>query len=210
MKKGIVLFSFLLLVTSVIKNVKLYSVEKLDNNYRIVVGENVNIRSEQNEKSLAIGKIYIATKIQILKKTNTKIKIGDKVGEWVFIDARYYKKGTDETIKGWVFDYYLADLDVFEKMNSFKNCKIEGSIGDYVMSYEFCKDGTYKRKILEYDGMNYEKSTIRLVKGKLYRYRDVIVAMDDDNKHELFYITPKGDLCSQQYDENGQICAKCK
>src|SRR4030042_1282261 len=140
-----ILIGFLLLIATGIEPGKLQALEKLDNNYRIVVGDNVNIRSEQNEKSLVVAKIYIATKVQILKRTNKKIKIGDKEGEWVFIDARYYKKGTRETVKGWVFDYYLADLDVFEKMNSYKNCSIEGMIGDYLLSYEFYKDGTYKR-----------------------------------------------------------------
>lgn len=205
MKVRRVMFFLQIICILFIGYVYLLGLNKLDNDYRIVVGDNVNLRSDDNEKSQVIGKIDIATKVRVLKRTNKKVKVGDKEGEWVYIDSRFFKKGTNETVKGWVFDYYLADLDVFKKIDTYRECKIEGMIGDYLLSYEFYKDASYKRKILEY-----EKNSTRFVKGKLYRYRDVVVALDEDS-HQLFYFRKDGFLCCQEFNEDGtQMCTICK
>lgn len=176
------------------------------NNSLIVVGDNVNLRIEPHSSSRIVFKLYITKTVRVLQRTGRKVTIDDKLGEWIYVDTGSYKKGSlDETIKGWVFNYYLADFEVFKPVDKFRDCSIEGMVGDAIIVYEIFKDGTYKHKLPDY-----ETKKVYYIKGKLYRYRDVIVAMDYDKKMEIFYITPKGDLCSQQNDEKGQICARCK
>jgi hypothetical protein len=184
-----------------------YSSAASKSNSLIVVGDNVNLRQEPSPNSPIVFKLYLTKTVRVVKRTDKKITIDNKSGEWVYVDTGSFKKDSlDETIKGWVFDYYLADLNVFEKINSYKNCSIEGVVGDYLLSYEFYKDGTYKRKLFEY-----EKNTNRFIKGKLYRYRDVVAAVDEDGRQELFYFRKDGSLCCQQFHEDGaQMCATCK
>ncbi|PKL35371.1 MAG: hypothetical protein CVV44_21410 [Spirochaetae bacterium HGW-Spirochaetae-1] len=176
-----------------------------ENEFVIAIADNINVRSEPTTSSSILSKVYITKQVMILKRKGKKIKLGDIEGEWIFIDTRSYAKGTKSTVKGWAFDYYFAKINDFKKMDSFKSCSIEGVVGDYLLSYKFNDNGAYKRKIYNAESGKYD-----FIGGHLYRLKDVVAAIDADKKYELFYFTPKGILCSQQYDETGQICSQCK
>ena len=174
----------------------------------VVVGDNINIRTEPDIKSNILNKLRIGQTVKILKRTNKKIKIGDDIGEWVYIDPSMFKKGTTELLKGWIFDKYLAQFKDFKVITDFANCKIDDYEGDWLFSYEIYKNGTYKRKYLDRDEKN--NISVHFCNGKLYRLNNVIIALDDLGAFEIFYIDDKEFLCSRHYNADGkQICVKC-
>jgi uncharacterized protein YgiM (DUF1202 family) len=204
--KEILLLIFIVILSSCVS----YSqdIKELEKNYYIVVGENVNIRTEPNQNSKIISRLDIARKVQIIKKSNTKVKIGDLDGEWVYIDSGIYGNKLGETVKGWIFDYYLAPVKEFKKINSICEFNIEGWVGDYLLSYAVNKSGTYKRKIY-----NYEQDKIRTdIDGEIFRFRNVLLAKDKNNTgYELFYFPEDNMVYSTYVDMKGKkICAKCK
>lgn len=79
----------------------------------IVTGNNVNVRVEPNVNSNEVLKINLADKVKIIKRSGKIITIGDKNGEWLYVDTRKINKKNRETFKGWVFSYYLSDLKNF-------------------------------------------------------------------------------------------------
>lgn len=164
----------------------------------IVVGDHVNVRKEPNLSSDIVFKQNIATKVIIITRSNKRINVDGKEGEWVYIDTRYYSDNNiTETIKGWVFDYYISDLSNFKRMDNSNECYIEAWSGDYLFSLQINKDGTYKRK-------NYDeaKDNFYFTTGKLYKYRNVIFAKDDNNNtYNILYVNDKAMIC------NGRICA---
>jgi hypothetical protein len=136
------------------------------------------------------------------KKSENQTKIEGIQGKWVFVDTGLYLDSTYETIaKGWVFDYYLADLNDFKKVKSFQKCFIEGWSGDYFLSYQFNEDGTYTRKLRKEEGQIKNQE----LTGKVYQYRKVIYAQDDDGRgSEIFFIDEKGILKSTIGNADGK------
>jgi hypothetical protein len=81
---------------------------------------------------------------------------------------------------------------------------MEGSVGDFFLYYEINKDGTYKRKF--YDN---NTNKLKYIEGQLYKYRDVVLAYDNDDTFEILFLQ-NGNLCSKYVNDKGQICAQCK
>jgi hypothetical protein len=203
MKKSVILAFCLLVLPSYIfcENKQL---EKL----YIVIGDNINIRSNPDIKANIIKKLKLGQTVKVIQRENKKIKIGDQVGEWVYIDPGMFKKGTTELLKGWVFDKYLAQYKDFKLVTNFMNCNIDDYEGDWLLSYEIYKNGTYKRKYLDRNEKN--NITAHFCKGKLYRLKNVVIALDDTGSFEIFVISDDGILCSSHYNADGkQICSKC-
>jgi len=180
------------------------------NNFVIICGDKVNVRAEPNVNAKVLECLSICKDVILLKKSGKKEKIGKIEGKWAYIDTRYYKDDKhEETLKGWVFDYYLADLKNFKRVTSFIECKIEGWSGDYLLSYKFYKDGTYKRKKYDYKS----RKIIDNIRGEVYRYRDIIAAHDEKDAKNLaitFYFTSEGVLCSPVKDWKTERPLCCK
>jgi hypothetical protein len=160
----------------------------------VVVGRRVNVREKADISSNVIAKLGITSKVIMLGINKELITIGSIKGHWAYVGTPYLDDKTDKRLKGWVFDYYLADLDQFIALNRFKKCLLEGEVGDYLFSYEFYEDGSFRRK--EYEENSNE---FKYVKGKMFKYRNVIKALDTQEKYKmraLFYIDDKDNLYS--------------
>lgn len=177
-------------------------------NRYIVIGENVNIRSNATIQASLIGSLKKGHTVKVIKRSGIKEKVENKIGEWVYIDPGIYKKGTTELLKGWVFDRYLAQFNDFTIVKNFFNCKIEGYEGDWLLSYIISKDGTYKRNFLDKENNNI---VIKSCKGHLYRLNNIIIARDETGSFEIFILNNNNVLCSQHFNADGVlICATCK
>ncbi len=75
----------------------------------ILTGDNVNVRSEAATNGAVLLKLSKGAKVTLLKRSDVALTVGDKKGYWAFIDTGIAKKDGEETIKGWVFDYYLKE-----------------------------------------------------------------------------------------------------
>lgn len=179
-------------------------------NFSIVVGDNVNLRNEPNLNSIILTQLDLAKMIKVVKRSGKMEQVGNHKGEWVFIDAMKFIGNSRETYKGWVFDYYLASQSQFIKISSFPKCKIDGAIGDSHLYYEINADGKFVRKDVDRE----TRKTIHKT-GSLYRYRNVIVAVDDDGedmRHVYFYINNAGNMCHYSRYKNGEpvYCSTCR
>ncbi len=176
------------------------------NNYYIVMGNNLNVRSNPNTKANVVIQLKILSEVKLLRLKNKEVKIGNIKGKWAFIDTRVFNDDVTDTIKGWVFNYYLSNTKEFILMTKFKECSLEDNVGDTFLSYRFNKNGTYIRK--DYDS---EKNKYYYLSGNLYKYRNVIIASDKDKERGIdvsFYLKQDGRLCSKYYNSKGkQICS---
>ena len=77
----------------------------------LLTGDNVNVRAEASTNSAALVKLSKGAKVTLLKRSDIVLTVGDKKGFWAYIDTGVKDKKTGETIKGWVFDYYLKKAE---------------------------------------------------------------------------------------------------
>ncbi|HPV98253.1 MAG TPA: hypothetical protein PLZ78_10530 [Spirochaetota bacterium] len=172
-----------------------------------VVGDNVNLRMQPTIEAQVMESLKLAQEVELKEKKAEKVIIDGKAGSWVYVDTHSRESLEGDTIKGWVFDYYLAGIDKFKKVTKFRESKINTMVGDTLIYYEFLKDGSYRRKIREIDEYSRVLS-VKIEKGHLFRYRDVVLAMDADKHYEVFYVTDKGFLCSSVYSNaDGFVCS---
>ncbi|URA10665.1 SH3 domain-containing protein [Thermospira aquatica] len=76
--------------------------------YYILTGDNVNVRSEASTNSAVLLKLKKGARVKLLERSDVTFTIGDRTGNWVYIDTGVKdKKGN--TIKGWVVDIYLKE-----------------------------------------------------------------------------------------------------
>lgn len=166
----------------------------------IVVGDNVNVRTVPDGKAPIIVKLYNTNTVLLLKISQKAEVIMGFPGKWVYVDTQVYPQDNlNDTIKGWVFDYYLARDNQFQKIQSIKKCSVEAMIGDSVMSYKVNSDGSYVHKVYAD-----ESNAPSLIKGHLLRYRDTVIAQDENGRREFFYFSSNGILCSQFHDGDGK------
>lgn len=204
MKRFLIIVLFIFFIQPYVLSEK----NKLLDRIYFVVGDNVNIRSEADLSSNILVKLSAGQTVKILKRSNKKIKIGNEIGEWVFVDPGMFKKGTTDLLYGWIFNKYLVQFKDFKIIDNFMDAKIEGYEGDWLFSYEIKKNGTYRRKYLDRDKNN--KTIVRYCNGKLYRMNNVIVALDEPGAFEIFNIDKKGNICSKHYTADGKrMCSKC-
>ncbi|URA09902.1 SH3 domain-containing protein [Thermospira aquatica] len=82
------------------------SCEKED--YHILTGDNVNVRSEASTNSAVLLKLKKGARVKLLERSDVTFTIGDRTGYWVYIDTGVKDK-EGNTIKGWVVDIYLKE-----------------------------------------------------------------------------------------------------
>lgn len=214
MNKNILLSLLFIIFFIVIFNDNSYSEQKEMGNYikksgekRYVVSNRVNVREKADISSNVIAKLGITSIVKMLGINKELITIGSIKGHWAYVKTPYLDDKTNKRLKGWVFDYYLADLNQFKALNRFKQCLIEGWVGDYLFSYEFYEDGSFRRK--EYKENSNE---LKYVKGKMFKYRNVIIALDTEEKYKmraLFYIDDKDNLYSPFINTETEKPFKC-
>ena len=74
----------------------------------ILTGDNVNVRAEAATNGAVLVKLSKGAKVTLLKRSDTALTVGDKKGFWAYVDTQVTNKD-GESIKGWVFDYYLKE-----------------------------------------------------------------------------------------------------
>ncbi len=74
-----------------------------------LTGDNVNVRAEAATNGAVLVKLSKGAKVTLLKRSDAALTVGDKKGFWAYIDTGITNKAGNETIKGWVFDYYLKE-----------------------------------------------------------------------------------------------------
>lgn len=205
MYRVIILISIVLI--SIQSNSYSQKLKKLENNYYILVGNNINLRAESSTNAKIIRQLKIAYEVKLIKRSGKYEKSGEIKGEWVYVDIRVFNEDHSDTIKGWMLDYYLSDGTDFKKISTFKECMIEDMVGDSLLSYRFHKNGRYERRDYDPDTGKYQ-----YYKGSLYEYRKVIIAHDETGlalADWIFYLNDKQIMCSNHGGRNNkQICAQ--
>jgi hypothetical protein len=175
--------------------------------YHFITSDKVNVRLEPNINSRVLLQLRIAERVIVISRSNKIERLGNLAGEWVYIDTHNLITNGNGTYKGWIFSAFLADYSVFQKVKEFRRCVFKGTIGDYVLNYEFDKNGGYKR--WETD----ESSGNKVMKrGNIYRYKNIIIAKDEkENIFEDFFLNENEELCNAYRDLKGNtICVKCE
>ncbi|MGV7927919.1 MAG: SH3 domain-containing protein [Spirochaetota bacterium] len=198
---GITIFFVMFSFTFIIAN-------ELENDGTIlVVGDKINVRKEPDTGSEIVYQLRISKRVKILKTSMKKYNSNGIDGQWVYIDTQYTKPDASESIKGWVVDFYLADYSKFKKVKNFLDCKVKGTIGDWVMDYQFQENGKYKR----FD--ENDSSDNKICKsGSIYQYRKVLILKDDDGSSiDYFYFDENNHLCHYYRDKEGKsFCFDCE
>jgi hypothetical protein len=161
------------------------------------------IRKEPGENSSILKVMPIREYIDLITETNIYFIVKQKTYQWVFVDTRNYDSNGKDTIKGWIPSYYIGDLSDFDRLKQFKKYSIAGADGDYLIEYNFFENGTYAQRHFDEQG---KFKSVR--KGKVYRYRNIILASDDRRRLELFYINKEGQLCYGSGWDGRLICSK--
>ena len=78
---------------------------------RILTGDNVNVRAEASPKGEVLTMLSKGAKVKLLERSDKALTVGDKKGFWARIDTGVMDEKKGETIKGWVFDYYLKPIE---------------------------------------------------------------------------------------------------
>jgi len=179
-------------------------------NYVFVIEDNVNVKETPDVNSKTLINLRISREVDLLKKNEKKAMLKEHEGCWAYVDTLIYNDSGNETIKGWVFDYYLAEINKFKKIKLFQESIVDAWAGDSHIYYSFYKDGTYKRRIENVDVYGNIVSE-KMVNGGLYGYKNVVIARDNNSKsYRLFYLNENDLLCiSFLYDEkNNNVCSQ--
>jgi hypothetical protein len=72
-----------------------------------ITGDDVNVRAGASKESKVLTTLSKGARVALIERSDRVVTIGDKKGRWVYIDTFLpgLKKG--ETLRGWIFDYYL-------------------------------------------------------------------------------------------------------
>lgn len=153
--------------------------------------------------------LIIAQSVKVLKNSDSEEIINGNKGHWVYVDTGAYDLKRNESIKGWVFDYYLAKKEDFRPLNSLpENLELKFGMGDALVHYKFYKDGR-----AEYIHDN-ERNKGKIDTGRLYiEKRNLIVVIKWDEHKDLFlwsdeFLFKNGTLCVPGC-EDGRDCFTC-
>jgi len=171
---------------------------KFDNGYCDVLATKLNVREKPDLNSKILTQKNFASGVKILKRSGKFEVINGVKSEWVYIDSERFDESGNDTIKGWVVDYYLSDLSEFKPITSFGDYYIEAILTEFYVRMNFYPDGTFTA--IQYDR---ETQTESEIKGQLYQFRNVIIAdkeghrIDGSGYRLAFYIDEKGNIISE-------------
>lgn len=154
-----------------------------------VVGDAVNLRSSPRIDGDIVMKLKIGACLEFVKSENPSEIIDGKKGKWVLVNTGIVGD-KNELISGWAFDYFLADEKMFSAMDSFEELKYEVRAEAFFVSYVMHKDGTFEHRIYNGEGKDYT-----VISGRLYRYRNVILAKGGDGSIDIFFFKEGNQLC---------------
>jgi hypothetical protein len=151
----------------------------------IVMGNNVNVRKEPAIGSDVLFQLNFGTYVKILTKNTTQVTINGNSGNWVFIDTCTMVGFSEETIKGWMFDYYLGYYNKFEPVTDWNIKELNETAIDTVYKYKFQNSGEFalfeseyvkfkeKEKCKNNGGMFDTKESTCNYSGKIYLFRNL-------------------------------------
>ncbi|MCX8009312.1 MAG: SH3 domain-containing protein [Patescibacteria group bacterium] len=179
-----------------------------DDGFRAVVYDKVYLRVSPDLNSKVIMTLSVPHVVKVEKIKDEIISIGENKGRWVYVDTRLLENdGT--RIKGWIFDYYLADKSKFERVKNFKcNMFLYCSFGDFDFTLDIKTDGTYIMNVIG----RKEKS-----KGRFFIYKQALIALDDSMSEldsleisNKYYLRKDGMVCNRGAGKlGGDACAEC-
>ena len=186
----------------------IYAVEKIF----LISVDNLNIREQPNKTSKVLIQLPVCSPVNILKTNNQTEVIEGKSGKWVYVDTYMINKSNKkDTIKGWVFDYYIGYKNKFSKVTDWKIKNFEYCDGDYCVLVQFDNKGffTYSydttelfadcnecKCLLKSEKQNGKKC---FGKGQVFKFNKLIWLKKDGETNKdskIVYLTTKGDLCA--------------
>lgn len=201
----------ILLIVAIFSNFFQISNGKTDTDdllLRVVVYDKVNLREKPDLNSKVIGILRVTHVVKIIEGKNDIVSIGGNYGKWVYVDSiRYDNKGNE--IKGWIFDYYLADKSKFVPVKEFKcNMRLYCSFGDFDYILDIKRNGTYVMNVIG----EKEKG-----KGRFFIYKQAMIALDERISEldsmkisNWYYLRKDGIICNVGAGKlGGDACAEC-
>ncbi len=193
-----------------------YSKESKKKITAFIAVDNLNWREKPSTKSEVKLQLIIGEEIDILYVSNKKTTIGNKVGKWVKIKTGRLMSEPE----GWVFDYYIAYKDRFQKVNNWPYKKMSACAGDYCPSYVFNKDGSFKVKFWQYhDEFTKDEKIKKLCekkngkytadhychfKGHLYKYLNLVLARLEGTQEKHYIVIKKNNKLSIPFGESSK------
>jgi len=197
--------------------------DKTNKIYYRIADKKVNLRAMPDLKSNILTQLNYGDRVEIVKTRNENVTIDNKIGKWVFVNTFKYGRDCEGSCKGWVFDYFIAYDQKYEKVKRWNIKDYKNCVADYCPNYTFNKDGSFVLKIqlglgsdssendkIEFckkSGGIYDKRGFCQYNGQLYKYLNLIWAKIE-NYHGIqnyLYITKKGSICmpeSECKDDN--------
>ena len=187
---------------------------------RVVIGDNVNVRSAPTLKSKVVKQLPILSYVYVLNKKKIAATIGAKKGHWVYVNTRNpasKRRQSSKASTGWIFDIYIGYPRHFKKVRKWRIKEFSYCIGDYCPEFKFtaagrftcayapCLDGGCPQKLDKIEcHSKEEKKEVRadgtvycIATGNLYRARDVI-RLGGPDSHEFLYFNKKKQLCADR------------
>ncbi len=188
------------------------AISKKNTIYKIAC-EKVNVRKEPNINSQIIIQLNTYDAIEIIRENPKYEIISKNNGKWVYVKTYRYDKNCKDKCEGWIFDYYIAYKDKFQKIKQWKFKDFQGCAGDYCPKLKFEYDGSYtmdlvssidannsndeKKSVCNKEGGTYVSNNICQYKGHLYQFLDLILLKNDDNRGFDSYLI---------FNKNGYLC----
>ncbi len=188
--------------------------------YGIVASKSVSIRQLPSIDSKRIEYAQIGLMVKFISMPEKRIKIKNREGSWIKIDARKSYWQSKETVSGWIFSAFVKPLAEFipiRRWDGFE--KFCSCIGDSCTELRMREDGSFEEIAT---GIDFDISDAAVVEekygsGKTYRWgkllwfkldekksnRDgYIVIRDDYGRYCLGEnIDPKSGVCHQDADD---------
>ena len=165
-----------------------YQWESKDGFYAIVALDNLEVLKKPNRKGSVVTKLHKAERVRVIYRQTKKDIYKDEDGHWVFITTEDGK----HTV-GWVFDYFLAFSNKFQKITEWEIASFSFMKGDYVANFQTQENGKFTCQWRASGNGIYLRSKYT---GQLYRYGNIIWAKKDtpDSWNDFFYLNNEDKL----------------
>lgn len=165
----------------------------------LIAADVLNLRSEPSTDGEIVGRLPRGSAVERLDIDGASAARGAPSDDWVrvrLIGCLYDEHGNcpQRDPVGWVVDAYLAFEDRLEPVASWVPGSASAYAGDYGYGYLVAADGSFTH--FETCGGLDEGFPECTQTGRLYRYRDLILAKSDDGRSlGSLYVDDGGGLC---------------
>ncbi len=197
-----ILFNILLVITNLKAD---------ENGYLPIAANKINLRKQPTLESEIITQLNCLDYVKILKIQNQNASIDGKEGKWVYVLSKKYDDSCMNECKGWVFDYYIAYPQRYNRVDKWKVQQFNSCAGDFCPHYTFLPNGAFKMRLAICHGSdcnedkkknlcqnekgNYLSNGECEYNGHLYRYLNIIKAVTDNNTFNYLIINKLGQIC---------------